>query len=187
MSNFYFNDHSIFEDLIENNFDAFWSVDLRDGAYKLEYVNKAAEEILGYSLEDVHTQSDILSKLVHPDDSKLALDAIQRCLDNGFSEVRYRLFHKNGKIKWIYTRRKLIRDESGKPCRMLGSSTDVTDATYNELKRKESEELFQSLAMFAPIGIFKTDLLGFSTYTNSHWQQIAGWKFFWRNRAIQWC
>lgn len=51
---------------------------------------------------------------------------------------------------------------------------DVTEATLHEQKHKESEELFQSLAIFAPIGIYKTDLMGKCNYVNKIWMEITG-------------
>ncbi len=41
----------------------------------------------------------------------------------------------------------------------------------------ESEERFRSLAAFAPVGIYQTDVEGRCLYTNSRWQEIAGLSF----------
>jgi PAS domain S-box-containing protein len=167
-------DSIIFEQLIENIFDACWTIDVRDGGYKVEYVNHAASEILGYSSEVLYAQPEIWFKIIHPDDHQKYLDSNLECLQTGSSEVRYRIFPSSGKMKWIHSKRKLIRDEHGKPSRMLGITTDITEAVLNENKRGESEKLFQSLATYAPIGIYKTDKGGLCTYVNPKWVQLSG-------------
>ena len=39
---------------------------------------------------------------------------------------------------------------------------------------RESEERFQTLAKIAPVGIFRTDLDGNTTYVNKAWCKISG-------------
>jgi len=39
---------------------------------------------------------------------------------------------------------------------------------------QDSEERFRSLAAFAPVGIYQTDIEGHYVYSNSQWQKIAG-------------
>lgn len=45
-----------------------------------------------------------------------------------------------------------------------------------EKKRKESESLFYTLADNSPVGIFRTNASGYTTYVNPKWCQLAGMK-----------
>ena len=155
---------SIFEELIENSFDSSWVVNLRTS--NLEYANKTTEDILGHSLINFFNDPNYWLSIVHPDDKPLAVSSNQECFEKGTSTARYRMIHLDGHSIWLLVRLKLIRDEDGQPLKLIGSSMDVTESTLNEQRLKDSEELFQSLATFAPIGIFKTDLLGKCTYVN---------------------
>lgn len=163
---------SIFEEMFENSFDSSWVVNLRTN--KLEYANKTTEIILGHSLENFFNDSNFWFSIVHPEDKPLAISSNQECFEKGTSTARYRMVHLDGHFIWLLVRLKLINDDDGKPFRLIGSSMNVTEATINEQKLKDSEELFQSLATFAPIGIYKTDLMGKCTYVNKKWIEITG-------------
>ena len=169
------NEHrsiGIFEEIAENSLDSSWVVNLRSS--KLEYANKTTEKILGYSLQNFFNDSNFWLSIVHPDDKPLAISSNQECFEKGTSTARYRMVHLDGHLVWLLVRLKLIRDEEGQPIRLIGSSMDVTVATLNEQKLKNSEELFQSLAIFAPIGIYKTDLMGKCNYVNKSWMETTG-------------
>lgn len=164
--------NNIFEEIIENSFDSAWVVSLKEP--KLEYANKTTERMLGHSLENFANDPNFWLSIVHPDDKELAISSNNECFEKGTSIARYRMLHRDGHPVWLLVRLKLIRDENGVPSRLIGSSTDVTEATINEQKLKSSEELFQSLANYSPLGIYKTDLMGKCIYTNKIWQEISG-------------
>lgn len=168
---------SIFEQLIENNFDSSWVVDIRHDNFKIIYMNKATEELLGYPLQLLYERPELWISLIHPDDRESALSSNEVCIQKGHSESRFRIIHKNGEIKWVLVNLKLQRDKMGVPILILGTTVDITEATLNDQKRKASEELFQSLATYAPIGIFKTDKGGFCNYVNPKWEQLSGFSF----------
>ncbi len=76
--------------------------------------------------------------IIDQDDLKVALDNFDKhCADPGHPYdqiVRYR--HADGSTVWVRCRGMAIRDESGKPIRMLGAHNDVT-----ALKRAENNAL----------------------------------------------
>lgn len=166
-------DHkNVLAEMVENSFDSAWVVNLKTS--QLEYANKTTEAILGHSVQEFSNDPNFWLSIVHPDDRPLAVISNQECFEKGTSVARYRMVHKDGHSLWLLVRLKLIRDEDGRPFRLIGSSMDITEATLNEQKLKASEELFQSLAIFAPIGIYKTDLMGKCTYVNKIWMDITG-------------
>lgn len=62
---------------------------------------------------------------------------------------------------------------------------ELYQRTHRELQERrqiqdalqESEERFRSLSVFAPVGIYQTDIDGHFVYTNPRWQEIAGLTF----------
>ena len=51
---------------------------------------------------------------------------------------------------------------------------DITDRKRAEKELKESEQRYQTLARVSPVGIFRTDADGHTTYVNETWSQISG-------------
>ena len=60
-------------------------------------------------------------------------------------EAQYRIRHKDGSIRWIHTRGKILRDEKGKPLRWIGIDWDITEQKRSEEALRESEERYRSL------------------------------------------
>jgi diguanylate cyclase (GGDEF)-like protein/PAS domain S-box-containing protein len=103
-------------------------------------------EIIGYLPGDLeHTLSTWLAR-VHPEDSALLDTAIQAHL-NGVTvrlALEYRVRHKNGYYLWVLTRGQAVYDGDGKPCRLVGSQSDITE-------RKNSEHLRAFHALHDPL------------------------------------
>ena len=111
--------------ILENSFDSAWYIDLPH--YTLSYVNKIpTESLVGYPIEDFFSNPKLWFTIVHEDDKAVALALHEECLLRGLSEGEYRLVHRDGSIKWILSRRKLVRDEEGPAIGIVGNSMDIT-------------------------------------------------------------
>ena len=89
-----------------------------DRVYELHGVPQGG---FGGRLED-------FARLVHPDDMAAVRASIEIAL-NGETpyEVEFRVPLPDGSIRWLATRAHVIRDEHGKPSRMVGATYDVTE------------------------------------------------------------
>lgn len=100
-------------------------------------------ETLGYDPAEKNHLASEWQDIIDQDDLKLSGENLRRHLedpDYPYDQiVRYR--HKNGSTVWIRCRGMAIRDEKGKPLRMLGAHTDITElkVTEEELRRVSSE------------------------------------------------
>jgi PAS domain S-box-containing protein len=75
-------------------------------------------------------------KLIHPEDKKITELAIKQALDGTKPyNITYRILTLSGEIRWIKTSATVQRDDKGKPIRMLGATSDVT-----EQKRLEEDK-----------------------------------------------
>jgi PAS domain S-box-containing protein len=71
--------------------------------------------------------------LIHPDDRQRVTDAVNRAVnDRGPYRVEYRTVHPNGDVRWIFTTGEVFYDETGKPIRMSGAASDITDRKMAE-------------------------------------------------------
>src|SRR5262245_10521517 len=67
--------------------------------------------------------------LVHPEDRRLVRQAISACLETDLPqpEVEFRVVTPDGEVKWIASRARALRDDSGKPVRLVGAAYDITE------------------------------------------------------------
>ena len=102
---------------------------------------------------------------VHEDDRAKVADAFETAVaaDAGY-QFEYRVQRRDGVIRWMAARGGVVRDESGKPIRLLGVLSDVTEARESAEERKrlmqqiadqlqELEQLYDT----APIGLAMLD------------------------------
>ncbi len=125
-------DRSIFEFLQAGSLDGIWYWDVV--APENEWMSPRFWELLGFDPADKEHLAAEWQDLINPEDLEVALDNFTKhCADPNHPYdqiVRYR--HKEGSTVWVRCRGIAIRDQTGKPVRLLGAHTDIT-----ELKRTE--------------------------------------------------
>lgn len=97
---------------------------------------------LGYAEDEIANRFEEWESRVHPDDLGPALAKVQRFLTDPGADyaVEFRLRHKDGSYRWIFTQGQLFRDAGGKPTRMLGCHIDITARKLTEAAVRESEQ-----------------------------------------------
>lgn len=86
-------------------------------------------------------QSDI-----HPADREVVFAAVERTLAGHPHELTYRIIRPDGAVRWLSARGQLFRDADGRPERIVGICSDVTDARRHE---EETRLLAEAGAAFA--------------------------------------
>lgn len=142
------------------------------------YRNERWAEMLGYTLEEIELSVKQWTDLHHPDDREAAWRSIQDHLDGKTPAHRmeYRMRTKDGQYKWILDQAKVVkRDAQGKPLRMSGTHTDITERKRAEEKLRESEEQYRLLFNSIPNAIVYTDL----NYKIQNWNPAAEKMYGW--------
>ena len=142
-------DSTIFEFLQLGSLDGIWYWDLENP--ENEWMSPRFWNLLGFEPDEKEHLASEWQDLINQDDLKLALDNFNKhCVNPKHpydQEVRYE--HKDGSTVWVRCRGIAIRNEAGKPIRMLGAHNDITrlKQTQTELltKTKELEEANKAL------------------------------------------
>lgn len=123
--------------VLEGSNDGIWDWDLVTHNI---YCNDRLYEITGLSSANVKANYDIFCRLLHPDDRLRISQAIGQHLQNNTElDVEFRLLHTSGEYRYCIARGKAWRDSNGRPFRMSGIVSDVTE-------RKNAEESIRFLA-----------------------------------------
>jgi PAS domain S-box-containing protein len=128
-----------------------------------EYVH-----LLGCTVEEFGTDYAAFAGRLHPDDRPRVLADIENFLADPapqFSD-EFRMQHKDGSYRWHLTRAVIIRDEQGRPLRMLGMQMDIDRRKQAELALFESREDYRSLVDSLDSAIIKVDRDGRYLYVN---------------------
>ena len=124
----------IFDFLQIGSLDGMWYWDLEHPEH--EWMSPEFWKLFGIDPETRRHTPDEWQDLIHPDDLATALDNFHKHLEDANHPydqiVRYR--HVDGHYVTVRCRGLAIRDESGKPIRMLGAHNDLT-----LLKQREEE------------------------------------------------
>lgn len=138
-------DSSIFEFLQSGSLDGIWYWDLERS--ENEWMSPQFWTTLGYDPKKKKHLASEWQDLINPDDLQTALTNFEKhCIDPNHpydQVVRYR--HKDGSIVWVRCRGIAIRDKTGKPVRMLGAHTDITQQKLAEQFLSESEKKYRNV------------------------------------------
>jgi PAS domain S-box-containing protein len=125
-----------------------WSAEF-DASGKLvyRYVSPAVEKITGRAPEYfANGQSQWLS-LVHPEDRDRLEKSFAQSAAGTWNEIgeEYRVVLPNGNVRWVHDAVQIKRGSEGRPVRLDGALTDITERKLAEEKLIESEQRFRAL------------------------------------------
>ncbi|MCX6854971.1 MAG: ATP-binding protein, partial [Verrucomicrobia bacterium] len=119
--------------------DGIWDWNIRTGAV---YFAPRWKSMIGYEDDELANHFKTFESHLHPDDHDRVMKTVKEYLagdlDHYAAEFRFR--HKDGSYRWMLARGNALRDAKGKPYRMAGSHTDITDHQEALLALAESEE-----------------------------------------------
>lgn len=97
----------------------------------------------GYDPAELTASSDAWLKLIHPDDLQQLQISVQRAFDGDLDhwQGEYRMRHKDGKYRYVLDRGHIIRDQTGKPIRAIGSLIDISERRAMEEKLHHAQRL----------------------------------------------
>ncbi|HEX5073023.1 MAG TPA: PAS domain S-box protein [Gemmatimonadaceae bacterium] len=125
-------------------------------------------------------RSSVLETIV-PDDRPIVQAAVTQAVEHAKPyEVEFRTARPDGTVRWMLSKGTVVRDQAGRPRRMLGVSTDITArkdaeaALRSESALRESEARLRVLADAMPQIVFTAKPDGTVDYINRKWHELTG-------------
>ena len=106
-----------------------------DGDYV--YLSDRYKEMFGFNDDDINTNQQDWKNRVHPDDQVSMTEAVNNYLVGKTNKYihEHRVICKDKSLKWVLSRGMIVkRDKHGKPLRMVGTHTDITERKLLESK-----------------------------------------------------
>jgi len=130
--------------------DAVWDWDLLTNQV---WWNEGVTALFGYAAEEIGPDATWWYDHIHPEDRERVLSGIHAVIEGDgqvwSDEYRYRC--ANGSDAFVIDRGYVVRDGAGKPLRMIGCMTDITERKRGEESR---QALYRaSLAIQEPLGL----------------------------------
>jgi PAS domain S-box-containing protein len=137
---------------LESAGDGVWDWNLATGE---EYFSSSIKAMFGYEEDDIAHFAAELDARTHPDDVPQMQADRQAHFDGHVPVYRneHRIRCKDGNWKWVLSRGVVIvRDDLGKPLRMVGTHTDITEHKQAEAQHRALEAQLRESQKMEAIG-----------------------------------
>lgn len=140
--------------VIEGTGTALWDWDLATNQVRY---SREWKRMLGYVEDEVANHLGEWKRLTHPDDVEPTLAKVAPFLQQpaGVFEAEFRMRHKSGQYRWILSRATAKLNAEGKPVRLLGLNTDITERKQAEDQLQERERRLSTLISNLPGAVFR--------------------------------
>lgn len=134
--------------------------------------------MLGYDPSTfVETVSQWRTRL-HPEDLSRADEALAACIEGQANDYRveFRMATANGGWKWILSMGRIVeRTSEGRPRRMIGTHTDISEAKLAENALRDSEERHRHLVETSADWVWEIDSHARYTYASERVRDLLGY------------
>ena len=139
------------------------------------YVNKAVEDVYGYTVDEWLKTPNIWEQTIHPDDRGMVISAyVEADRQRKNMTLEYRITHKDGTVRWVEDRLTRELDQFNNVVTLNGVMYDITERMQAETSLKESEEKFRAICASAVDAILMMDNDGYISFWNEGAERIFG-------------
>jgi PAS domain S-box-containing protein len=160
---------------LEGSGDGVWDWDMER---QRVFFSRQWKAMFGFAEEEIGDGLDEWERRVHADDLGRCYADLERHFrgENFVYQNEHRVLCKDGAYKWVLDRGKVVQwDADGKPLRMIGTHTDITERRQMEQRLRESEERFRSSFESSGIGMCIVALDGTLLEVNAELCRMFGY------------
>lgn len=128
-----------FRELAETIEEVFYIVDAQAG--RILYVSPAFERVWGRPCQDLYDLPQLRIETVLPEDRQRVQDARERQLDGRRACIEYRIVRPDGGQRWVWDKSFVISGDAGRPGRIVGIVTDVTERRHAAELLRHAEKM----------------------------------------------
>jgi PAS domain S-box-containing protein len=113
-----------------------------DKDWTMMYMSSHVDRLTGYPPKDfLHNAVRTFESIIHPDDTRYVTRTIHDAVKLREPwKIEYRIYHKDGKIRWFYEKGKGTIDSEGQVKYLDGFIINITTRKQTEINLKESEK-----------------------------------------------
>ena len=144
--------------------------------WPVRYVSKNVLSILGYTYEEMISESFLYTDLIHPEDIQNISNEVSFNMKNGIDtfEQSYRLKLKEGNYKWFYDFTKILRDENSNPTSIRGYLFDQSQLKKVQDDLANLNNQLESLLKSIPDLVWMKDKDGLYVTCNKRFEAFFG-------------
>jgi PAS domain S-box-containing protein len=117
--------------------------------------NENYQTLFGYRLDEVPVTVEAWQARIHPDDEPAVSAGLVAALDaeNSLWSCEYRYRRDDGSYACVFDRGYIIRNEEGRPTRMIGAMQDISERKLAQEEAAREQARFKFIFEAVPVGI----------------------------------
>ncbi len=156
--------------------DNFWEYDFRTNK---TYFSNPNNIFIGEFSDNEADNNDKWWSRIHPEDLHLLVESDKK-MRNGdidYHILEYRMVQTDGTNKWVLDRGVVIeKDIEGKPLKLVGTHTDITELKNAEQIVKRKEEKYRNIIANMNLGLLEVDNEDRIQFANQRFCEMSGYQ-----------
>jgi len=164
-----------YELAINGSRDGIFDWDIGSGSL---FLSKRWKEMLGYQDHELENTFRTFVSLLCQDDLPKVNAYVDKYLAGDIDKyaLEFRMKHKDGSLVWILARGEAIRDENGRPYRMAGSHTDISERKAWEAELRDAQYRLELAMDAGEHGIWDFNLDSGDTFFSPVYYTMLGYE-----------
>src|SRR5215203_771745 len=142
------------------------------------YISQTYTDIFGWKADEFR-KFDKWPDYIHPEDKKETIESYDTALENkAFEkwEKEYRYLKSDGTYAFVHDKAIILRNEEGKPVKIIGALQNITGRKEIEAELKKSNERFLLASRAASDAIYEWDIVTNEVYWGEGLQSLFGYQ-----------